>query len=255
MSFIDSLPFIGDILGGAADVKNNRKNIAYQKEFAQSGIQWRTDDARAAGVHPLFAMGANTTSFQPGFNTGSAIGDTVRRLGRTAGSYLDKENKKLQNDFIKEQIEASKYRRKADGYGAQQDGIKVLPINMENNPAAVRLEPPTRIVAKSRKDPHKQAGITPPWQKFKIYKDLSIWAPTEELSEMFESPAMWPLVWEENKKELTAWIRRAHGRGVRARSPAMFKSGMAFRKYVARKIKEWKGRKQMSMDPFINRRR
>jgi len=28
------------------------QNIALQKEFAQSGIQWKVADAKAAGVHP-----------------------------------------------------------------------------------------------------------------------------------------------------------------------------------------------------------
>nr|QJB20688.1 MAG: DNA pilot protein [Microvirus sp.] len=39
------------------------KQTALQREFAQSGIQWRADDARAAGLHPLAAMGAQTHSF------------------------------------------------------------------------------------------------------------------------------------------------------------------------------------------------
>lgn len=36
-----------------------------QKEFAQHGIQWKTQDALAAGIHPLFAMGAQTASSSP----------------------------------------------------------------------------------------------------------------------------------------------------------------------------------------------
>lgn len=43
----------------------NAQNIALQKEFAQSGVQWRTADARAAGIHPLAALGAQTVSFSP----------------------------------------------------------------------------------------------------------------------------------------------------------------------------------------------
>lgn len=40
-------------------------NWARQKEFAQSGIQWRVQDATAAGLHPLFALGAQVTPGQP----------------------------------------------------------------------------------------------------------------------------------------------------------------------------------------------
>lgn len=47
----------------AAQNAINDKNIALQKEFAQTGIQWKVEDAKKAGIHPLYAMGAPTTSF------------------------------------------------------------------------------------------------------------------------------------------------------------------------------------------------
>ncbi|WNK13475.1 MAG: DNA pilot protein [Microvirus sp.] len=41
------------------------RNIALQREFAQNGIRWKAEDARQAGIHPAFAMGASTQSFSP----------------------------------------------------------------------------------------------------------------------------------------------------------------------------------------------
>lgn len=41
------------------------KNIALQKEFAKSGLQWRVEDAKKAGIHPVAALGASGTSFSP----------------------------------------------------------------------------------------------------------------------------------------------------------------------------------------------
>lgn len=38
---------------------------ARQYEFAQKGIGWRVQDAKNAGVHPLFALGASTASYSP----------------------------------------------------------------------------------------------------------------------------------------------------------------------------------------------
>lgn len=35
-----------------------REQMAMQKEFAQQGIRWRVDDAVAAGLHPLAALGS-----------------------------------------------------------------------------------------------------------------------------------------------------------------------------------------------------
>lgn len=36
-----------------------------QREFASYGIQWRAMDAKAAGIHPLAALGAQTISYTP----------------------------------------------------------------------------------------------------------------------------------------------------------------------------------------------
>lgn len=42
-----------------------RKNMALQKEFAKSGVGWKVADAEKAGIHPLYALGAQTMSFAP----------------------------------------------------------------------------------------------------------------------------------------------------------------------------------------------
>lgn len=36
-----------------------------QEKFARTGVRWRTEDALAAGIHPLYALGANTASYAP----------------------------------------------------------------------------------------------------------------------------------------------------------------------------------------------
>lgn len=47
----------------AADKELQAQNIANQKEFAQHGIRWKVADAQASGLHPLAALGAQTSSF------------------------------------------------------------------------------------------------------------------------------------------------------------------------------------------------
>lgn len=42
-----------------------KRNMAMQKEFAKSGIGWKVKDAQKAGIHPLYALGAQTLSFNP----------------------------------------------------------------------------------------------------------------------------------------------------------------------------------------------
>lgn len=77
----------------AADKALQEQNIAHQKEFAQSGIRWKVDDAKMAGLHPLAALGAQTNSFS-NIVAGdipiskSSFGDMGQDLGRAidAGS-------------------------------------------------------------------------------------------------------------------------------------------------------------------------
>ena len=42
-----------------------QRNYDMQKEFAQMGIQWRVADAKAAGLHPLAALGAAPAHASP----------------------------------------------------------------------------------------------------------------------------------------------------------------------------------------------
>lgn len=41
------------------------KNAKLQKEFAKHGVRWRVEDAKAAGLHPLAALGVNPASGSP----------------------------------------------------------------------------------------------------------------------------------------------------------------------------------------------
>lgn len=98
---LDALLSAGtSILGGllnksSSDKANeiNQANVlrqeALQREFAQSGIQWKVEDAKKAGVHPLYALGAQTTSYSP--TTVGAVGDTSLGSGiASAGQDLSR---------------------------------------------------------------------------------------------------------------------------------------------------------------------
>lgn len=50
----------------------NRANYEAQKEFAQNSIRWRVADAKAAGLHPLAALGAQSSGYTPS----ATIGDS-----------------------------------------------------------------------------------------------------------------------------------------------------------------------------------
>lgn len=56
------------------------KNADLQREFAQNGIRWKVADAKAAGIHPVYALGAQGYSASPSYVGGYQAG---------SDSYLD----------------------------------------------------------------------------------------------------------------------------------------------------------------------
>lgn len=111
---------IGSIVGGflgkssadkaaAQNMQIAQQNMQMQEDFAKRGIRWRVQDAKAAGIHPLYALGANTTSFSPvsfnatadnsmasmASNLGQDIGRAINST-RTAGERQDAFQKAVQ---------------------------------------------------------------------------------------------------------------------------------------------------------------
>lgn len=118
----------------AAAMAVAERNIALQREFAQNGIRWKVADAKKAGIHPLYALGASTTSFSPvsvgSVNEMAPLADMSRNLGqdltraanatRTAPervaatklTALQLEGAQLDNDLKRTQIASSIQRLK-----------------------------------------------------------------------------------------------------------------------------------------------
>lgn len=66
-----------------------REQMRLQKEFAQNGIQWRVEDAKKAGLHPLYAIGASGASYTPVSQDSSAMGNAVADAGAYLGKAVD----------------------------------------------------------------------------------------------------------------------------------------------------------------------
>jgi len=111
----------------AAQEAANEKNYQAQKEFAQQGLRWKVEDAKASGLHPLYALGAPTTSFQASYGAAmrqpeTGIGEGLVQSGQDIGravaatqtnqeraytaamSSLSLERATLENDLLRTQI-------------------------------------------------------------------------------------------------------------------------------------------------------
>lgn len=68
---------------------NFEAQMAMAREFAQNGIRWKVEDAKAAGIHPLFALGGNTATYSPGAIPAANPGVDFAQLGQNIGSSID----------------------------------------------------------------------------------------------------------------------------------------------------------------------
>jgi len=111
----------------AASQEANQKNYEAQKEFAQNGLRWKVADANAAGIHPVYAMGAQPMNFAPSFvgsnsmastslsgNPGDGVAAAGQDIGRAIAATetneeralraLTLERAGLENDLLRTQI-------------------------------------------------------------------------------------------------------------------------------------------------------
>ncbi len=118
MGFFSSIgDAIGGIVGGAANVVGGilgnksqssansanldfaRQQFEYQKELHKNQLQWRVEDAKKAGLHPMAALGLQSSSFSPvssnvQANDYSWIGDLGQSAGYAAMKAKDKDQQR-----------------------------------------------------------------------------------------------------------------------------------------------------------------
>lgn len=75
---------VGSIFGRKQAEKDAKRQEALQREFAQNGIKWKVEDAKRSGIHPLYALGAQTTSYSP-----VSIGNDFAQVGQNLGRAMD----------------------------------------------------------------------------------------------------------------------------------------------------------------------
>lgn len=93
----------GSVIGGlfgkssadkAADMNAQiaRENMEKQEQFAKEGVRWRVADAKAAGLHPLYALGASVPSFSPvsaNFTADTSMANAFSRAGQDIGRAVN----------------------------------------------------------------------------------------------------------------------------------------------------------------------
>lgn len=179
----------GALLGGAIGSKSNQKiadqNARLQKEFAQEGISWKVKDAKAAGIHPLYALGASTNAYSPSFiggqnPMGSAISEASSHLaegyakskapppgtpqGAIGRAQLRAINAQAQRDEAAAIRDLSAAKREQQMQNVSQDTAVYADRAVPGQVQAV----PSQSVSASKKDAGTEAGSTPYFKKYNI---------------------------------------------------------------------------------------
>ncbi|AYQ58214.1 putative VP2 [Microviridae sp.] len=127
----------GGLLGSSANKEASDQDWKRQKKVLQNSISWRVADAKRAGIHPLYAMGAPTSSFTSTIAGSDPIGNALQNMGQDVGravnSYMSKDQRaadmmsqlalergELENELLRSQIRRNN--APGTGPGLSSDG-------------------------------------------------------------------------------------------------------------------------------------
>lgn len=151
LDWTSGLPVVGGLISAAGSLFGSSKSkkaqeaasqreYERQKEFAQNGIRWKVEDAKAAGIHPLYALGANTSTYSPQAAVGNDYG--LSQAGQDIGRAIEagmthRERQKaavLQTAYNEAQVEHMNNQNEL--LKAQTDAVRQGIINdaLYNNP-------------------------------------------------------------------------------------------------------------------------
>lgn len=137
----------GSIAGGIMSAKQAKKWRKLQKDIAQKQIRWRVEDAKAAGIHPLAAVGISPSSGTGFVSAGDyGVGDALDSMGQAmrAQGAMTPEEKRIM-------------RAKAD---QEETKTKILGIELSN----LRLAKNAPVVNTDDATVSSETGIVLPGQ-------------------------------------------------------------------------------------------
>lgn len=196
----------GSVLDFVGNKNNADKNIKLQKQFAQQGIQWKVADAKQAGIHPLAALGAQTTSFSPvqvgsnfaqaGQDIGRAMQGTQNENTKTASTLakLQLQRAELENTLLASQIKRYNQAGTPPSSPVAQQHI----IPGQGSAPAIKVEPQEMETALNNA-PHTTPGVPPSVTFVKAPKGYSI-MPSKNAKELMEDNFILEQAW--NAKNL-----------------------------------------------------
>lgn len=153
---------VGSLLGGALGMSSSnsaaKKNAAMQREFAQNGIQWKVADAKKAGIHPLYALGAQTMTPTPSYigdnSMGNAISQATQSMGqgltRSKMATLDSQTRSIALNLSQEQLKNAKIKNEMDTLALLSERRRLAANNNPPMPNVLPSNQQTKVVPLQR---------------------------------------------------------------------------------------------------------
>lgn len=175
-------------------------NYQRQKEFAQHGIQWRVEDARAAGLHPVFSLSGGGAAFanNPISIAGgraddpSWMADMGQNLGRAVTATMTAEQRTAQDMAVSvAQSQINRNNAEANLFDAQALATRGInpPFPSVSVPEAEQygsgLEgqvavKPTSVTSSVVEDPSVAAGKDVGWRRIWLTPHLYAYMPNTD---------------------------------------------------------------------------
>lgn len=190
------------------------KNAELQKEFAQHGIRWKVADAKAAGLHPLYAVGASTSSAMP-ITVGSPDYSTSRsdygtdslanffsQSGQQNSRSALSDEQKLEQQLriaelssrVKKDDAIAAYYASLAGTERQKQMWGSAPSQTGSPTGAIQFKP-DEVVSADPQNPSLVAGKHPTMTRYNIGGgNVELPYSSEGPAESLENPALFPFI-------------------------------------------------------------
>ncbi len=207
---------IGNVFGSGSGDNHTEYNywkaLEFQPRIERANLLSRVQAMRDAGLHPAYAMGASAGGGSPAFSmSGQSPTGSFKDVGNSLYKYMQTREFASEKGLRKAELKNAELRNQRLALEIEHFKNKP-PSNDEANDTADKVGKVEYVPAqvesqKSKTEPHVVAGVRPGWYQHRLAPGLMIQAPAQELSELFESPAMWPIVFSANKAAIGDWIK------------------------------------------------
>lgn len=215
----------GGMLSNKAQAQQAEKERQSRFQFARHGISWRVQDAKDAGVHPLYAIGAQLPSFQPiSSDAGSGYAEAGRGISEAVRGYSARQqaaaDARMRQQAVdaaatKDYAQAAYYNslaaRTAQGsaeapapdnqwYGVEGQSAPYRPVGdipvVQLKPGSeyeipgamdvLKVQPSSQMSARSDA-PYVGAGLSPGSKEYRLTRDMAVLLPAaNDLGEALE---------------------------------------------------------------------